>query len=68
LYQTKPVLIVNKTTVHELELQISIIGPTNAPFTFSLFRLKASTCFEHFFAHHLQEVLYVQQLVFFMLG
>jgi hypothetical protein len=24
----------------------------------------ASTCFEHFFAHH-QEVLYVQQLVYF---
>jgi hypothetical protein len=34
------------------------------PRTFCLFRLIPSTCFEHFFAHH-QEVLHVQQLVYF---
>jgi hypothetical protein len=33
--------------------------------TFSLLRLTASTCFKHLLAHN-QEVLYVQQLVYFM--
>jgi hypothetical protein len=36
----------------------------DALFIFSLFRLRASTCFEHIFAHN-QKVLYVQQLVYF---
>jgi hypothetical protein len=44
---------------------ISKIGPTISIFAFSLLRLIASTCFEHLLAHH-QEVLYVQQLVYFV--
>jgi hypothetical protein len=37
----------------------------DALFAFSLLRLIASTCFQHLFAHH-QEVLYIQQLVYFV--
>jgi hypothetical protein len=45
------------------EIPISVIGSTRCT-VYSLLRLIDSTCFDHFFVHY-QEVLYIQQLVYF---
>jgi hypothetical protein len=48
-------------------VQHNVSAQQDALCAFSLLQLIAATCFEHLFTHH-QEVLYTQQLVYFVLA